>query len=113
MIRERIQKLPNEAEAPPVFNYPYEVLEEALVNAVYHRGYDQREPTEVRVNPECIQIINYPGALFGITNLGLTPRKNWIVHKVVCLLTPPALDTPTLLAGSAPTARPGAFRCGR
>jgi ATP-dependent DNA helicase RecG len=28
---------------------------------VYHRGYDQREPVEVRVNPEVIEIVSYPG----------------------------------------------------
>ena len=32
-----------------------------MVNAVYHRGYDQREPVEVRVNPEGIDIVSYPG----------------------------------------------------
>ena len=36
-------------------------IEEALVNAMYHRGYDQREPVEVRVNPEGIDIVSYPG----------------------------------------------------
>jgi ATP-dependent DNA helicase RecG len=36
-------------------------IEEALVNAMYHRGYDQREPVEVRVNPEVIEIVSYPG----------------------------------------------------
>jgi len=32
-----------------------------LVNAVYYRGYDQREPVEVRMNPEGIDIVDYPG----------------------------------------------------
>lgn len=36
-------------------------LEEAVVNAVYHRGYDQREQIEVRINPYRIQIVSYPG----------------------------------------------------
>jgi ATP-dependent DNA helicase RecG len=36
-------------------------LEESIVNAVYHRGYDQREPIEVRVNPESIEVVSYPG----------------------------------------------------
>ena len=31
------------------------------VNAVYHRGYDQREPIEVRINPDRIEIVSYPG----------------------------------------------------
>lgn len=32
-----------------------------MVNAVYHRGYDQREPVEVRVNPDGMQVVSYPG----------------------------------------------------
>ena len=36
-------------------------MEEALVNAVYHRGYDQPDPVEVRVNPEGIEVVSYPG----------------------------------------------------
>ncbi len=31
------------------------------MNAVYHRGYDVREPIEVRVNPDSIQVLSYPG----------------------------------------------------
>ena len=38
-----------QAEAIRFFNYPYQAIEEALVNAVYHRGYDVREPVEVRI----------------------------------------------------------------
>ena len=30
----------NKAEAERIFNYPYEAIEEALVNAVYHRSYE-------------------------------------------------------------------------
>ncbi len=36
-ITERILKIPGQAEARRFFNYPYEAIEEALVNAVYHR----------------------------------------------------------------------------
>jgi ATP-dependent DNA helicase RecG len=31
------------------------------VNAVYHRSYEQPEPVEVRVNPDCIEVVSYPG----------------------------------------------------
>ena len=61
VIREKVTKHPDRAEATRIFNYPFEAIEEALVNAVYHRGYDQREPVEVRVHPEAIYIISYPG----------------------------------------------------
>ncbi len=38
-------------------------IEEALVNAVYHRSYEEREPIEVRIYPDKILIISYPGPL--------------------------------------------------
>ena len=58
---EKVIKHPDRAEATRIFNYPFAAIEEALVNAVYHRGYDQREPVEVRVNPDGIDIVSYPG----------------------------------------------------
>ncbi len=61
-ITERILKIPGQAEARRFYNYPYEAIEEALVNAVYHRGYDIREPIEVRINRECIRVLSFPGA---------------------------------------------------
>ncbi len=60
-LGERVIKHPDRAEAERFYNFPYEALEEALANAVYHRGYDEREPIEVRINPEEIIIVNYPG----------------------------------------------------
>ena len=61
VIREKVVKHADRAEATRFFNYPLAAIEEAMVNAVYHRGYDQREPVEVRVNPESIDIVSYPG----------------------------------------------------
>jgi len=49
------------AEATRFFNYPFPAVEEVLVNAVYHRSYEQPEPVEVRVNPDCIEVVSYPG----------------------------------------------------
>ena len=60
-LGERVIKHPMRAEAERFFNFPYEALEESLANAVYHRGYDEREPIEVRISPEEIVIVNYPG----------------------------------------------------
>lgn len=37
VIRERIRKVKGQAEAIRIWNYPYEALEEAIVNALYHR----------------------------------------------------------------------------
>lgn len=61
VLRERVIKNPERAEAERFFNYPYAAIEEALVNAVYHRSYEIREPIEVRVLPDKISITSYPG----------------------------------------------------
>ena len=47
ILTERVVKHPDRAEADRFYNYPYAAIEEALSNAVYHKGYDEREPIEV------------------------------------------------------------------
>ncbi len=88
-------------------NYPPEALKEALANAVYHKGYDSREPIEVRVLPNRIEVLSHPGAdrsisLQGLKDyrmacrryrnrrigeflkeLGLTEGRNTGVHKIL------------------------------
>lgn len=51
---------------------------EALANAVYHKGYNEREPIEVRVLPDRIEIVSHPGADRSITMDGL---KNYRVFN--------------------------------
>jgi len=60
-ISETVIKHPDRAEATRVENFPYAAIEEAVANAVYHRGYDVREPIEVRISKEDIVILSYPG----------------------------------------------------
>ncbi len=60
-ISETVIKHPDRAEATRVKNVPYEAIEEAVVNAVYHRGYDVREPVEVRVMHDELTVFSYPG----------------------------------------------------
>ena len=60
-IEERVVKHPDRAEADRFVTFPYAAVEEALANAVYHRGYDVREPIEVRVTPDAMTITSYPG----------------------------------------------------
>ncbi len=50
-IAERVIKRSSRAEADRFVTFPYVAVEEALANAVYHRGYDMREPIEVQVTP--------------------------------------------------------------
>ncbi len=61
VLEEVTIKSPHKAEADKFFNYPYQAIEELLVNAVYHRSYQEREPIEVRILPDRITITSYPG----------------------------------------------------
>ncbi len=63
VIAEKVIKQSGKAESLRFFNYPYQAIEEALANAVYHRGYDNDSPIEVRIYPDRIDIISFPGPL--------------------------------------------------
>lgn len=63
IVEEKILKQSGRAEALRFYNFPYEAFEEALCNAVYHRGYDNDSPIEVRIYPNRIDIISFPGPL--------------------------------------------------
>lgn len=60
-ISETVIKHQDRAQATRVENFPYPAIEEAIVNAVYHRGYDVREPVEIRIHQEEMVILSYPG----------------------------------------------------
>ena len=62
-----LRKRQGEAEVDRTVAYPYEAMEEAVVNAVYHRSYDNNpEPTKIYLYPDRMEIISYPGPLPGI-----------------------------------------------
>lgn len=61
VIEEKVIKVRGKAEAVRFFNYPYNALEEAIVNAVFHKSYREAEPVEIRIYVDKIIIINYPG----------------------------------------------------
>ena len=71
IITEKVVKHPDRAEADRFFNYPFAAIEEALSNAVYHRAYDEREPIEVRVENDRIEILSFPGPDRSVTIEGL------------------------------------------
>ncbi|MBI5485038.1 MAG: putative DNA binding domain-containing protein [Deltaproteobacteria bacterium] len=60
-ISETVSKHWDRAESTRVQNIPYRAIEEAVVNAVYHRGYDTREPVEIRIMHDELVVLSYPG----------------------------------------------------
>lgn len=61
VIKQRIFKPSDSEKSIKVFNYPYQALEEAVVNALYHRDYMEREPVEITIEPTHIDILSYAG----------------------------------------------------
>jgi len=61
VIKERIIKPSDDEHSLHHYNYPYQALEEAVVNAMYHRDYTEREPVEITIEPDRISILSYGG----------------------------------------------------
>lgn len=61
VLKEQIYKLPDRAESQRIWNYPLRALEESIANSLYHRSWEIREPVEIRILPDCIEIINQGG----------------------------------------------------
>jgi len=71
---ELIHKVPAQAEVRRFVAFPYEAMEEALSNAVLHRGYDApREPIKVGLYPDRMEIVSYPGPVPGLELAHLRP----------------------------------------
>ena len=61
VLIEKVRKIHGEAKSVRIWNYPFQALEEAVANAIYHRDYNLREPVEIRIYSDSISILNYGG----------------------------------------------------
>ena len=71
VLKEKIFKHDDRAEADRIWNYPYAAVEEALANAVYHRSYEPCAPVEVTITPTQLEISSLPGMDRSITDANL------------------------------------------
>lgn len=61
IILSKTIKIQDQAIAERFDNYPYRAIEEALVNAVFHKSYRDDSPVKVRIYLDRIMVINFPG----------------------------------------------------
>lgn len=61
ILKEKVTKIPGQAEAERIYNYPYAAVEEVLSNAIYHKSYQIGEPITVTVTLEKMEITSLPG----------------------------------------------------
>lgn len=61
VIKQKIVKPTDSEKSVKAYNYPYQAFEEAVVNALYHRDYREREPVEITIEPTHIDILSYAG----------------------------------------------------
>ena len=68
LSRSHVQKQRERSQVRGWVSYPIPVLREALVNALYHRGYrpNVMEPTKVCLYADRIEVISYPGPVPGL-----------------------------------------------
>ncbi len=75
VIRTETRKLAGKAESKIISNYPYNAIEEAVSNAVYHKSYSENKPIEMQVLPDRIEILSFPGPMPPVTNADLQQRR--------------------------------------
>jgi len=119
IIKRYVKKATNKPEADVYFNYPYQALEEVIVNAIYHRSYEEQRPNEIRVykvfkpsidkaeDKRKIEVRSFPGPLppidsYALSQLNFTSRNyrniklgDWL--KNIRLAEKYATGIPTIL----------------
>jgi ATP-dependent DNA helicase RecG len=79
IIEEVVLKSPSHAESIRFFNYPFQAIEEAVVNAVYHKSYERPNPVEIQIHRDKIELLSFPGPMPPIDQTML--RKQRVVAR--------------------------------
>ena len=79
LLVEKVLKVKGESETVRVWNYPYQALEEVVANAIFHKSWDDRNPIEIRINKDRIEVYNLAGPTPPITNADL--RKEKVINR--------------------------------
>ncbi len=75
VVEEQVIKSPKQAESIRFFNYPFQAIEEAVVNAVYHRSYERENPVEIQIHKNKIEILSFPGPMPPINQAMLNKQR--------------------------------------
>lgn len=75
IIEELVVKSASQAESIRFFNYPFQAIEEAVVNAVYHKSYERENPVEIQIHKDKIEILSFPGPMPPINQAMLKKQR--------------------------------------
>lgn len=75
IVEELVIKSANQAESIRFFNYPFQAIEEAVVNAVYHKSYERENPVEIQIHKDKIEILSFPGPMPPINQAMLNKQR--------------------------------------
>lgn len=75
IVEELVVKSAKQAESIRFFNYPFQAIEEALVNAVYHKSYERENPVEIQIHKDKIEILSFPGPMPPINQAMLKKQR--------------------------------------
>ncbi len=75
IIEELVVKSAKQAESLRFFNYPFPAIEEAVVNAVYHKSYERESPVEIQIHKDKIEILSFPGPMPPINQAMLNKER--------------------------------------
>jgi ATP-dependent DNA helicase RecG len=75
IVEELVVKPTQQAESLRFYNYPFQAIEEAVVNAVFHKSYERENPVEIQILRDRIEILSFPGPMPPINKEMLKMRR--------------------------------------